>query len=211
MAEGDIQALLNRLHEIEVELEERLAERREEFAYRLEEKRVVFEAEVLAQHRRLKTGLIRFIRQSPVLSLITAPVVYMLIVPLVSLDAFVWLYQRVCFFVWNIPRVRRTDYVVMDRHNLAYLNGIQKLNCVYCGYANGVIAYAREVASRTEQFWCPIKHALRVKEPHRRYRDFLEFGDAEGFRQQLEILREEIRKLEPRQPSRQPGKSGPRS
>lgn len=196
MTDGDIQVLLNRLRDIEAELEAKLVERREELAYRLEEKRIVFETGVLAQHRRIKTGIIRFIRQSPVLALVTAPVVYALIVPLVCLDAFVWLYQRVCFFVWNIPRVRRADYVTLDRHNLAYLNGIQKLNCVYCGYANGIIAYTREVASRTEQFWCPIKHALRVKEPHRRYRNFLAFGDAEGFRDRLEALRDEVRNLD---------------
>ena len=30
-------------------------------------------------------------------------------------------------------RVRRSRYFVIDRHHLAYLNGIEKLNCVYCG------------------------------------------------------------------------------
>jgi hypothetical protein len=50
--------------------------------------------------------------------------------------------------------------------------------CVYCGYANGVIAYARKIASRTEQYWCPIKHALRIRDPHVRYAQFLEYGDA---------------------------------
>ena len=28
----------------------------------------------------------------------------------------------------------------------------KKLNCVYCGYANGVIGHAREIAARTEQY-----------------------------------------------------------
>ena len=194
----EIDALLARLREIETELEERLAESRDDLQYRLEKKRVIFEAGVLAQHRRFKKGLIRFIRQSPWLALVTAPVVYSLVVPIAMLDALVWVYQRICFFVWNIPRVRRSDYVALDRHNLAYLNGVQKLNCVYCGYANGVIAYTREVASRSEQFWCPIKHALRVREPHARYRNFLAFGDAEGFRDRLEALREEVRQIKPR-------------
>jgi len=90
--------------------------------------------------------------------------------------------------------VRRADFVIVDRHRLAYLNGIEKLNCAYCGYANGVIAYAREAASRSEQYWCPIKHALRVRAPHRRYRGFVAYGDAEGFREHLEALRREVRK-----------------
>lgn len=208
MIDDEVQTLLTRLREIETELEEKLAEGREDLEYRLEKKRVIFETSVLAHHRRIKTGMVRFIRQSPWLALITAPVVYSLFLPIAMLDALVWLYQRICFFVWNIPRVRRADYIALDRHNLAYLNGVQKLNCVYCGYANGVIAYTREVASRSEQFWCPIKHALRVKEPHRRYRNFLEFGDAEGFRDRLEALREEVRRLEPRRSART-GRSGP--
>ena len=204
----EIAALLTRLRDIETELEEKLAEQREHLEYRLEKKRVIFTAEILAQHRHIKTGLARFIRQSPLLYLVTSPVVYSLVVPIAMLDGLVWLYQRVCFFVWNIPRVRRADYVALDRHNLAYLNSVQKLNCIYCGYANGVIAYTREVASRTEQYWCPIKHALRVREPHKRYRNFLEFGDAEGFRDRLEVLRDEIRRIEPRRSPRT-GRSGP--
>lgn len=41
--------------------------------------------------------------------------------------------------------MRRGDYIVVDRHHLAYLNVIQKINCVYCGYGNGLIAYARKI------------------------------------------------------------------
>lgn len=29
-------------------------------------------------------------------------------------------------------------YVVFDRRHLAYLNAIEKLNCAYCEYGNGV-------------------------------------------------------------------------
>jgi hypothetical protein len=71
---------------------------------------------------------------------------------------------------------------VVDRHRLAYLNTIEKLNCVYCGYGNGVIAYAHEVIARTEQYWCPIRHARRVHGAHERYPDFFDYGDAEAYR-----------------------------
>jgi N-glycosylase/DNA lyase len=73
------------------------------------------------------------------------------------------------------------------------LNAIEKLNCVYCGYANGVLAYAREIAGRTEQYWCPLRHALRVRGPHAQYRDFVEYGDAAGYRARLEELRARLR------------------
>jgi hypothetical protein len=72
---------------------------------------------------------------------------------------------------------------------LSYLNALEKLNCVYCGYANGTLAYAREIAARTEQFWCPIKHARRVGGVHLRGERFFEFGDAEAYRQGLQRIR----------------------
>ncbi len=102
-------------------------------------------------------------------------------------------YQHTCFRLYGIPRVRRRDYVVIDRHQLAYLNVIEKLNCVYCGYANGVMAYVREIAARTEQYWCPIKHASHMLAPHNRVGRFADYGDAEAYRETLARLRREFR------------------
>ena len=103
------------------------------------------------------------------------------------------LYQAICFRVYGIPQVRRRDYLVFDRKSLAYLNAMEKLNCAYCSYANGVIAYVREVAARTEQYWCPIKQARRVIGRHARYAEFTEYGDAEHYRERLRSLREDLR------------------
>lgn len=123
--------------------------------------------------------------------------IYSLIVPLLIVDAWVGIYQAICFRVYRIPRVRRADYIVFDRQHLAYLNWIEALNCAFCGYANGLIAYVREISSRTEQYWCPIKHALRVSDPHLRYYEFLEYGDAEGYRARLDEFRERLRNEHP--------------
>ena len=117
---------------------------------------------------------------------------FSLIVPFAVLDLWVSLYQAVCFRVYGIARVRRGDHIAFDRHHLAYLNGLQKLNCLYCGYCNGVISYVREIAGRTEQYWCPIKHARRVKGVHDNYAAFLDYGDAEAFQAELERLREAL-------------------
>ena len=100
-----------------------------------------------------------------------------------------------------VRRVRRADYVALDRHKLSYLNAIEKLNCLYCGYANGVIAYAREIASRTEQYWCPIKHARRIVGAHGRYHRFQEYGDAEGYQAHLRKMRLEFRREARAQPA----------
>jgi hypothetical protein len=96
-----------------------------------------------------------------------------------------------CFPVYGIPRVRRRDYLAFDRGQLAYLNAIEKLNCAYCSYANGLLAYVREIASRTEEYWCPIKHARRVLGVHPRYGRFVDYGDGDAYRHDLERLRAE--------------------
>lgn len=192
--ETEIDDLVQRLVRLEDELERKLEARRAEFQYRIEEKRAVFEKSAIRQHKLIKIGLLTFLRKSPLAALVVAPAVYGLIVPLVLLDLGVYLFQLVCFSAWGMERLERSDYIIVDRHRLAYLNGIEKLNCAYCGYANGVIAYAREAASRSEQYWCPIKHALRVRSPHQRYRGFVDYGDARGFRSRLDELRSEARK-----------------
>jgi hypothetical protein len=108
-------------------------------------------------------------------------------------------YQAICFPIYGIPKVRRSDYIALDRHRLAYLNAIEKLNCDYCGYANGVLAYFSEIAARTEQYWCPIKHALRIKSVHGRYKNFFDYGDAEGYRKRIEEVRRSFKDLETEQ------------
>ncbi len=127
------------------------------------------------------------------INLATAPIIYSLIVPICLLDLWVTLYQQVCFRAYGIVRVDRSKFIVVDRHHLAHLNGIEKVNCVFCGYANGVFAYVREVAGRTEQYWCPIRHASRVRGAHRQYRHFVDYGDAEGYKRRLLSFRADLK------------------
>jgi len=189
--------LLRRIQKLEEELESELARRAAELPRDLKRRRVRFEQDVLAAQRRLRTGLYRFLSTTGVITYLTAPVIYALIVPVGLLDLAVSAYQWICFPAYGIPRVPRGAYVALDRHSLAYLNLIEKLNCLYCGYANGVLAFAREIASRTEQYWCPIKHARRIAGAHRRYGEFLEYGDAQAYLARLEELRGEVRRARP--------------
>lgn len=107
--------------------------------------------------------------------------IYGLIIPVVIVDLFVSLYQAVCFPVYEIPKVKRKDYLALDRKKLSYLTLTQKLNCLYCDYANGVFAYASEIAGRTEWYWCPIKHPHNAQRAHRHYDKFIAYGDGEHF------------------------------
>jgi hypothetical protein len=121
-----------------------------------------------------------------------APIIYAGWIPLLMLDAFLFLYQAICFPVYHITKVTRSEYVVLDRGDLPYLNVLEQFNCFYCGYANGLIGYSREIAARTEQYFCPIKHARRIRAAHERYPAFFEYGDAESYRLGLERLRDTL-------------------
>ena len=185
--------LLGRLSQIEQDVERELNQARTRLSYRLVAGRVRFEQDVRRAHKRIKQSIPRFVWQASLLHILTAPVIYSLVIPVALLDLWMTAYQWICFPIYGIERVSRSTYVVVDRHHLAYLNGIEKLNCVFCGYANGVLAYAREVAGRTELYWCPIRHARRTKAPHRQYHEFLDYGDAEGYRRRLLPLRDDTK------------------
>lgn len=190
---SQLDTLMEKLRSVEAEIEVEMAKRREELRFRVENQRIIFEREVLEAQRAIKTRLSRYLLHAHPLSVLTAPVIYSMLVPIVVLDLSVQLYQAICFPVYGIPKVRRRDYLVFDRHHLAYLNAIEKLNCAYCSYANGMVAFVREVAARTEIYWCPIKHARRMLGPHPYYQGFADFGDAKGFRGKLEALKNGVK------------------
>jgi hypothetical protein len=189
-----IAELTGKIAALQAELDAELAKRRAELRFGLERGRIAFEEEILRRHRELKTALATYVWNARPLVIVTAPVIYAMIVPFVLLDLFVTIYQAVCFPVYNIPKVRRADYLVFDRHHLAYLNVLEKLNCAYCSYANGLIAYVREIAARTEQYWCPIKHARRMVGAHPRYVTFDDYGDAENYQTHAAELRDALAK-----------------
>jgi len=191
-----ITELIGKIRALEGELDAEIAKRGAELRIGLEHGRIAFEAELLRRHRELRRKLLPYLLGAHPLVMLTAPVIYACIVPFLLLDLFVSLFQAVCFPIYGIVKVRRADYFVFDRHHLAYLNALEKLNCAYCSYANGLIAYAREIVARTEQYWCPIKHARRVIGTHARYALFDDYGDAEGYQARLIELRKGLAKDE---------------
>lgn len=191
-----ISELLDRIRAIEHQIEEETKLRRAELQADFDDKRVRFEREILAQHRRLKTGLLKYMITANWLSVLTAPVIYSVLLPMLVLDVFVTVYQRICFPIYGIARVKRSDYFVYDRTHLAYLNVIEKVNCGYCSYGNGLMGYAREIVARTEMYWCPIKHARKVLQAHPYYAGFVDYGDPQGYQRDLERLRTELTQLD---------------
>ncbi|WP_135621983.1 hypothetical protein [Solemya pervernicosa gill symbiont] len=59
-----LQELLQDIQQLEDQLLLELQKKKEEFLYEVEEKRVLFDREIRKQHRRLSTGLFRYLSQS---------------------------------------------------------------------------------------------------------------------------------------------------
>ena len=171
-----------------------MATARTSFVDRLEDFEHQLKRDLRRAQRRLKQSIPSYLLESRPPNLLAAPVIYSMIIPIVILHLWISIYQLLCFPLFGIARVRHRDYIVIDRHKLAYLNGIEKFNCVYCGYANGVFAFVREITARTEQYWCPIQHRRTPRNTHGRYERFLKYGDAEGYRRRLPELRRALKK-----------------
>ena len=111
--------------------------------------------------------------------------------------------------VYLLPAVRdparAPAYLVFGRARLAYPNLVEKFNCAYCSYGNGLAAYLKEVVGRTEQYWCPIRHAQRVLQAHPYYGRFLDCGDAEAYLRQLQVLRTDLANLDAEEKKQQLG------
>lgn len=192
--------ILARITQLEEDLEAELKRRRDALQADFEDRRVHFEEAILAQQRRFKTGLMPYLLGAELRHAASVPFVYGLVLPMLLLDLALTLYQWVCFPLYRIPRVRRRDCWVFDRTHLAYLNVVEKLNCAYCSYGNGLAAYFTEIASRTEQYWCPIKHSRRILHAHSRYHHFVDYGDAENFKAELQALRQQLQALQDDEP-----------
>ncbi|MBI4599908.1 hypothetical protein HY732_03215 [Candidatus Uhrbacteria bacterium] len=125
----------------------------------------------------------RHIGRHVIRHLLGAPFVYLMIVPLVILDVCAEVYHRICFPLYGIACLRRSSYIQIDRQRLSYLGAWDKINCMYCGYANGLLHYVSVIAAKTEQYWCGIKHKSNQGFiPPAHHEHFLEYGDEKQYR-----------------------------
>ena len=187
-----LQDILEKIKKLENELRLEIQNKEEEFFYKIKGKKVYFEKETKKYHKALATKIHTYLFNASFLNILTTPIIWFCIVPAVFLDLIASIFQFTCFRVYDIPIVKRNDYVLIDRQSLSYLNPIEKINCIYCGYFNGVIAYVQEIASRTEQYWCPIKHARKQSYIHSRYYKFLEYGDGQDYQKKLAEIRSDF-------------------
>jgi hypothetical protein len=186
---NNIQQLLDQITALEDELRTALREQPSSIFFQIKGKRIEFEKSIQETHKRLKNNFFRWLITNRPQNLITGPIIYSMIIPLLVTDLFVSFYQATCFPIYGIKKVKRGDYIIFDRQQLSYLNFIEKFHCTYCAYGTGMVAYISEIIARTEQYFCPIKHARKVLSTHARYSRFLDFGEAENYEAKLEEYR----------------------
>jgi hypothetical protein len=184
-----ISRILAQMAALENDLRSAVHEQESKMFFEIRGKRVEFESAVKAAHDKLKKNFFRWLVTNRPQNLITGPIIYAMVVPLMMLDFFVSFFQWSCFPIYGITKVRRGDYIVFDRAQLGYLNFIEKFHCFYCEYGNGLMGYMREILARTEEYFCPIKHAHKILGTHARYNRFLDYGDAADYEARLEEFR----------------------
>lgn len=192
---GKIDEITQQIKALEIELEAEFRKKQSDFFYKIENSKAIFEEKVINEGKTKIISSLEYLSAFSILTVLTIPFIWAMMIPALLVDISVTIYQHICFPIYKIPKVKRSDYVVMDRFNLFYLDQVEKINCWYCEYFNGVIYYVREIAARTEQFWCPIKHSKNIKDKHSRYDYFFEYGDYEAYRKELEKRRSDFKDL----------------
>lgn len=196
MNEKKIDEILEKIKKLESELTEEIRKKGDKFYYTIENNKIKFEEQVIKAGKERLIGSWAYLSTFPFGAILTIPFIWGMMIPIIIIDISVTLYQWICFPIYKIPKVKRKEYVVIDRYNLFYLDKVERINCLYCEYFNGVIAYVQEIAGRTEQYWCPIKHGKPVRDKHSRYDNFFDYGDYTSYRKELEKRRSDFSDLE---------------
>lgn len=193
-----IQKLLEDIQEKKQELTqeyEKLSERlREKYDFSFAKGRVIFSEKAEQYQKKFKTPLWKYAIPQSYRHILSMPFIYGMIIPAIFLDICLFIYQQTALRLYGIPLVKRSDYISYDRRHLSYLNLIQKINCLYCSYVNGLFQYAVEVAGRTEKYWCPIKAARRKAGSHNWESYFADYGDPEAFQKTFNSNKEFFKK-----------------
>ena len=189
-----IREIVEEIEAMKLKLGEEIAQQESHISYEIKNGYVRFEKDVLKKQKENMKNLLTWFGEVPLLHFLAAPLIYGMVIPAILLDVLIFIYQQVVFRVFKFKLIKRSDYIVFDRHYLGYLNPVEKLNCVYCSYMNGLMQYVSAIASRTEFYFCPIKHAKKVAYDHDYYKDYLVYGDEDDYQKKLKELRKSSEK-----------------
>ncbi len=189
-----IREMIEEIEDMKKRLGDEIAQHEKHISYDIQNGYVRFEKEVLEKQKENMKNLFAWFRDIPLLHLLASPLVYGMIIPAILFDIILFVYQQVIFRIFKFKFIKRGDYILFDRQYLGYLNSIEKLNCLYCTYFNGLMQYAAAIAGRTELYFCPIKHAKKVAYQHDFYDKFFSYGDEDEYQKKLEALRKKTQK-----------------
>jgi len=177
-----ISDILSEIDNKKQELKNEYLKLKDKYWFKIINKKIIFNKDVIKENKKYKKSILDSIFTVEVRELLSIPFIYAMIIPALFLDIFLVIYQNIAFRLYWIPLVKRKDYFEFDRKELDYLNLIQKFNCLYCSYVNWLFSYATEIWWKTEKYWCPIKHARKMKTYHSWQKDFADYWDASGFK-----------------------------
>ncbi len=183
--ESEIKKIIEKIESLNESLKKEYARLSEQYGFSFAKRKVVFLENFKLRNRTFRIPAWRYAVPQNVRHFLSLPFIYVMIFPVLILDFFLTIYNLVALPLYRIPRVKRKDHIIFDRKFLDYLNIIQKVNCIYCSYVNGLFAYASEIAARTERYWCPIKAAQKPVQCHRWYKDFADYGNPEEWKEKF--------------------------
>jgi len=192
MSDNKIKQMIDDIEAMKAKLVEEIQHQEDQFVYEIKNGSVKFENDILEKQRKNMKSLWQWFREIPLSHLLSSPLIYAMIIPAFFLDVMLFLYVKVVGKVFKFDFPKRNMYIVFDRQYLGYLNIMEKLNCMYCSYFNGLMAYASAIASRTEYYFCPIKHAKKIAYDHKYYNRYFSYGDEDRYQEKLKKLRKEF-------------------
>jgi hypothetical protein len=120
-----IRELLIRITALEDEIEDLLRKQQEQVLVYLQDGRYRIRDELDQAHRLLRQGIWRWLLDSRPRNLISAPIIYGMIIPFIIMDLFLTCYQWICFPLYRIGRDFHARLAAI-RNNLNTTAGILK-------------------------------------------------------------------------------------
>ncbi len=124
----DFADTLERIMELEKELEQEIKKKNREIIKSYETQKIRFEKSIRKQQEKYKVHLLKYVFSERLRSVIVTPIIYSMVIPISIFDASIFIYQHITFRVYGTPIVKRKEYFVIDRHHLGYLNILEKFN-----------------------------------------------------------------------------------
>jgi hypothetical protein len=187
----------SRINKILTEIEQKVKELKVEYSKLMENYKfsflnwkIIFDKDKKASDKLKKRSFWYSITHTNLREFLSIPFIYAMFLSAILLDISLFIYQQTAMRLYWIPLVKREYYISFDRKELAYLNWVQKFNCLYCSYMNWLFSYAVEIGWRTEKYWCPIKHAKKIKWWHDRERCFADYWDVDWFKETAYSVKE---------------------